>query len=76
LIRQTHLLYLNLDNSLHDCIDIESGDIIDSEIVQDYKKMSLRMSQPGTKVTNRSHHMIMSISFPFASIIDQIELVF
>jgi len=50
---KTHLLYLNLDNSLHDCIDIESGDIIDSEIVQDYKKMSLRMSQPGTKNRRR-----------------------
>jgi influenza virus NS1A-binding protein len=47
---QTHLLYLNLDNSLHDCVDIESGDVIDSDIVQDYKKMSLRLSQPGSKV--------------------------
>jgi len=47
---QTHLLYLNLDNSLHDCVDIESGDIIDSDIVQDYKKMSVRMSQPPIRV--------------------------
>lgn len=48
--RQTHLLYLNLDNSLHDCIDIESGDVIDSDIVQDYKRMSMRLSHPGGKV--------------------------
>ena len=47
---QTHLLYLNLDNSLHDCVEVESGDVIDSDIVQDYKKMSIRLSQPGSKV--------------------------
>lgn len=49
-MQQTHLLYLNLDNSLHDCIDIESGDVIDSDIVQDYKRMSLRLSHSGGKV--------------------------
>ena len=44
------MLYLNLDNSLHDCVDIETGDVIDSDIVQDYKKLSLKLSQPGSKV--------------------------
>lgn len=53
LTAKTHLLYLNLDNSLHDCVDIESGDVIDSDIVQDYKKMSLRLSQPGSKNKRR-----------------------
>jgi influenza virus NS1A-binding protein len=53
LTAKTHLLYLNLDNCLHDCVDIESGDVIDSDIIQDYKKMSLRLSQPGSKNRRR-----------------------
>lgn len=53
LIAKTHLLYLNLDNSLHDCVEVESGDVIDSDIVQDYKKMSIRLSQPGSKNRRR-----------------------
>lgn len=53
LTAKTHLLYLNLDNSLHDCVDIETGDVIDSDIVQDYKKLSLRLSQPGSKNRRR-----------------------
>lgn len=59
--QQTHLLYLNLDNSLHDCVDIESGDVIDSDIVQDYKKMSLRLSQPGSKVGSFPIGFVVSI---------------
>lgn len=60
---QTHLLYLNLDNSLHDCVDIESGDVIDSDIVQDYKKMSLRLSQPGSKVGSFPIGFVVSFLF-------------
>ncbi|XP_069678685.1 influenza virus NS1A-binding protein homolog A-like isoform X2 [Periplaneta americana] len=37
---KTHLLYLAMDNSLQDCTDLPSGDISDTEIVQDYKKLS------------------------------------
>ena len=64
---QTHLLYLNLDNSLHDCVEVESGDVIDSDIVQDYKKMSIRLSQPGSKASKHQpfHVHLTSISHPF-----------
>lgn len=47
---QKHMLYLNIDNSLHDCCDIRSGDLHDSDIVQDYKKMSRKLSQNNMKV--------------------------
>ena len=50
---QTHLLYLAMDNSLQDCSELPSGDVSDTEIVQDYKKLSKR-NQANTKV-NRSH---------------------
>ncbi|KAL0270414.1 UNVERIFIED_CONTAM: hypothetical protein PYX00_007832 [Menopon gallinae] len=49
---QTHLLYLALDNTLQDCSDLPSSDLSDSEIVQDYKKMSKKhgaVSSTGTK---------------------------
>lgn len=39
---KTHMLYLAIDNSLQDCSSLPSGDISDTEIVQDYKKMSLK----------------------------------
>ncbi|XP_043237757.1 influenza virus NS1A-binding protein homolog isoform X1 [Amphibalanus amphitrite] len=35
-----HLLYMNIDQSLHDCSDIVSGDSANTEMVQDYKKLS------------------------------------
>lgn len=47
---QKHMLYLNMDNSLHDCTEIQSGDLNDSEMVQDYKKMSRKLSQTNIKV--------------------------
>lgn len=49
-----HMLYLNIDNSLHDCSDIRSGDLHDSDIVQDYKKMSRKLSQTNMKVRRKS----------------------
>lgn len=49
-VPQKHMLYLNIDNSLHDCSDIRSGDLNDSDIVQDYKKMSRKLSQTNMKV--------------------------
>jgi len=39
-----HMLYLSSDNSLHDCLDIQNGDNNDSEMIQDYKKMSRKTS--------------------------------
>ncbi|XP_011496950.1 PREDICTED: influenza virus NS1A-binding protein homolog A-like isoform X2 [Ceratosolen solmsi marchali] len=42
LIEKTYLLYLALDNSLQDCTDLPSGDVSNTDIVQDYKKMSLK----------------------------------
>lgn len=42
LIEKTYLLYLALDNSLQDCTDLPSGDVSDTDIVQDYKKLSLK----------------------------------
>ncbi|XP_066999249.1 influenza virus NS1A-binding protein homolog isoform X2 [Anabrus simplex] len=40
LTEKTYLLYLALDNSLQDCSELPTGDLSDSEIVQDYKKMA------------------------------------
>lgn len=45
LSEKTYMLYLAIDNSLQDCSSLPNGDISDSEIVQDYKKMSLKAAQ-------------------------------
>lgn len=42
---KVHMLYLNRDRTLHDCNDIESGDVRDSELVQDYKRLSKKLHQ-------------------------------
>jgi len=42
LTEKTHLLYLAMDNSLQDCTELPTGDMSDTEIVQDYKKLSKR----------------------------------
>lgn len=42
LSEKTFMLYLAIDNSLQDCSSLPSGDVCDTEIVQDYKKMSLK----------------------------------
>lgn len=34
------MLYLALDNILQDCSELPSGELSDTEIVQDYKKLS------------------------------------
>ncbi|XP_054274096.1 influenza virus NS1A-binding protein homolog isoform X2 [Macrosteles quadrilineatus] len=50
LTEKTHLLYLALDNTLQDCSELPSGDVSDTEIVQDYKKMSKKTNvNPATK---------------------------
>lgn len=43
LAEKTYLLYLALDNSLQDCSSLPTGDASDTEIVQDYKKLSLKV---------------------------------
>ncbi|CAH1100219.1 unnamed protein product [Psylliodes chrysocephalus] len=49
LSEKTFMLYLAIDNSLQDCSRVPSGDISDTEIVQDYKKLSLKDKQGATK---------------------------
>lgn len=46
LSEKTFMLYLAIDNSLQDCLSLPSGDISDTEIVQDYKKMSQKNAIP------------------------------
>lgn len=46
---KTFMLYLAIDNSLQDCSSLPSGDISDTEIVQDYKKMSLKNNNTNAK---------------------------
>ncbi|XP_054713920.1 influenza virus NS1A-binding protein homolog B-like isoform X2 [Uloborus diversus] len=53
LTQKVHMLYLNPDRTLHDCSDIENGDLQDSEVIQDYKKLSRKVSVPGSGKTGR-----------------------
>lgn len=46
---KTFMLYLAIDNSLQDCSSLPTGDVSDSDIVQDYKKMSLKGCLPNKK---------------------------
>ncbi|GFQ74737.1 influenza virus NS1A-binding protein homolog [Trichonephila clavata] len=48
LAQKVHMLYLNPDRTLHDCSDIENGDLQDSEVIQDYKKLSRKVSVPAS----------------------------
>lgn len=45
LSERTYMLYLAIDNSLQDCTTLPTGDASDSDLVQDYKKMSLKSLQ-------------------------------
>ncbi|CAN8020068.1 unnamed protein product [Ixodes persulcatus] len=55
LTEKVHMLYLNLDRTLHDCNDIETGDSKDTEMIQDYKRLSRRLSQPnGSKSKSKT----------------------
>ena len=54
---QTHLLYLAMDNSLQDCTELPTGDVSDTEIVQDYKKLSKR-NQANSKVRLTLHIVV------------------
>lgn len=57
LTEKTHLLYLALDNSLQDCSELPSGDISDTEIVQDYKKLSKKCSNTTASKNRRKGQM-------------------
>jgi len=48
-----HLLYLNLDNSLHDCSEIRTDDLKNTDMVQDYKKISRKLSKSTMKVSKK-----------------------
>ncbi|KAL1115136.1 hypothetical protein AAG570_007167 [Ranatra chinensis] len=50
---KTHLLYLAMDNSLQDCTELPAGDASDTEIVQDYKRMSKSTQQANKKKSGR-----------------------
>ncbi|XP_017784244.1 PREDICTED: influenza virus NS1A-binding protein-like isoform X2 [Nicrophorus vespilloides] len=51
---RTHMLYLAIDNSLQDCTSLPTGDICDTDIVQDYKKMSLKNVTGNSKAKRKS----------------------
>ncbi|KAL1501193.1 hypothetical protein ABEB36_006569 [Hypothenemus hampei] len=53
LSEKTFMLYLAIDNSLQDCLSLPSGDISDTEIVQDYKKLSLKTGTNPTKLKKK-----------------------
>ncbi|CAH0550806.1 unnamed protein product [Brassicogethes aeneus] len=53
LFEKTFMLYLAIDNSLQDCLILPAGDISDTEIVQDYKKMSLKNTQSNGKLKRK-----------------------
>lgn len=53
LSEKTFMLYLAIDNSLQDCLSLPSGDISDTEIVQDYKKMSQKTIQTNPKAKRK-----------------------
>lgn len=44
------MLYLAMDNSLQDCTQVPSGDVSDTQLVQEYKKMSKK--PPTTGIQN------------------------
>lgn len=53
LTEKTFMLYLAIDNSLQDCTSLPTGDISDSDLVQDYKKMSSKVSLNTTVKSKR-----------------------
>ena len=46
-----------MDNSLQDCTELPTGDMSDTEIVQDYKKLSKR-NQGNSKVRLTLHVVV------------------
>ena len=37
---QVNVLYLNTDNTLADCMDVENTNLKENDVVQDYKKLA------------------------------------
>lgn len=52
LYEKMHMLYLAMDNSLQDCSDLPTEDISNTDIVRDYKKLSLK-NAPSAQKTKR-----------------------
>lgn len=55
-VDKTHMLYLAVDNSLQDCSHMPTGDVSDTQLVQEYKKMSKKPS-PNLQNGQRIGHM-------------------
>ncbi|KAL3287512.1 hypothetical protein HHI36_001981 [Cryptolaemus montrouzieri] len=49
LLEKSFMLYIAIDNSLQDCSTMPTGDISDTEIVQDYRKKTLKDTKPNAK---------------------------
>lgn len=49
LTEKVHMLYVNKEHALHDCTNVQPDDFHDSELVQDYKKMSRIYQAAGMK---------------------------
>ncbi|KAK9872409.1 hypothetical protein WA026_017869 [Henosepilachna vigintioctopunctata] len=49
LLEKPFMLYIAVDNSLQDCSTMPTGDISDTEIVQDYRKKTLKDTKPSAK---------------------------
>lgn len=47
-----------MDNSLQDCAELPSGDVSETDIVQDYKKLSKRHSQGVPKVIRTTEKLL------------------
>lgn len=62
---QTHLLYLAMDNSLQDCSELPSGDVSESDIVQDYKKLSKKQSATNLKVCEGNYFYLCEIKLKY-----------
>lgn len=53
LTEKIYMLYLAIDNSLQDCSSLPTGDVSDSDLVQDYKKMSMKSLQNANSKSKR-----------------------
>ncbi|XP_022913715.1 influenza virus NS1A-binding protein homolog isoform X2 [Onthophagus taurus] len=53
LSENTFMLYLAIDNSLQDCNSLPNGDVCNTEIVQDYKKLSSKNVGSANKIKRK-----------------------
>ncbi|UYV67274.1 IVNS1ABP [Cordylochernes scorpioides] len=62
LCSRVHLLYMTTDHGLRDCNEIAAGDCKDTELVQDYKKLTRRVNGGGGAYPAVSRHFLYSKS--------------